>query len=97
MYLQKFWQKWYKGVNKNGYDMMGKPLKVGDLVIAIATHQPVPALVVDIKNKQIAVSQTGDCSDIKNSNGEIVYYTYQPSYEYLKISPEALKAIYFTK
>ena len=96
MYLQKFWNVWLKGMDKAGCDAMGKPLKIGDIVIGMAAFQPMPAIIVDIKNKKIAVSQTGDCSDIKNSKGEIEY-VYQPSYEFLKISLEALKAIYFTK
>lgn len=96
MYLQKFWNVWLKGMDKAGCDAMGKPLKIGDLVICIAAFQPMPAIIVDINNKKIAVSQTGDYSDLKNSKGEIEY-VYHPSYEFLKISLEALKAIYFTK
>ena len=95
MYLQYCYKMWCED-GKHGKDVYGRSLKVGDLVIGIAAYQPVPSIIVDIKNKKIAVSQTGDCSDIKNTKGELVY-DYQPSYEFLKITPEILKAIYFTK
>lgn len=52
MYLSKFWNVWLKGMDKAGCDAMGKPLKIGDLVIGIAAYQPMPAIIVDIKNKK---------------------------------------------
>ena len=97
MYLQQCYKLWQDDAAKAGQDILGRPLKVGDLVICIAAHQPVPAVVFDIKNKKICVSQTGDGSDLKNSFGDVVYDEYKPSDEFLKISPEALKAIYLTK
>lgn len=97
MYLQQFYKTWQEDATKSGQDALGRPLKVGDLVICIAAHQPVPAMVFDIKNKRICVTQTGDGSDLKNSKGDIVYDEYKSSDEFLKISPEALKAIYLTK
>lgn len=93
-YCYKIWQD---DTAKAGQDVLGRPLKVGDLVICIAAHQPVPAIVFDIKNKRICVSQAGDGSDLKNSKGDIVYDEYQPSTKFLKISLDALKSIYLTK
>lgn len=95
MYLQLSYQKWDAG-SKSGYDSLGRPLEVGDLVICIEAYSPIPAKVVDIKNKKIAVSLLGDNSDNKNFKNEIKYH-YRSSDECLKISPEALKAIYLTK
>lgn len=98
MYLQKFWEKWKSGNYKDGCDAFGRPLKVGDLVIGMATSQPVPAMVLDINSaKRILVTQTGDGSDLKNSKGEIVYVVYQQSYEFLKIDEKILKMLYNIK
>jgi hypothetical protein len=97
MYLQQCYKAWQDDVAKAGQDVLGRQLKVGDLVICIAAYQPVPAVVFDIKNKKICIPQAGDGSDLKNSKGDIVYDEYKPSHEFLKISPEALKAIYLTK
>lgn len=95
MYLQLSYQKWESG-SKSGYDALGRSLEVGDLVICIEAYSPVPAKIVDIKNKKIAISLLGDNSDNRNSKNEIKY-DYRSSDECLKISPEALKAIYLTK
>lgn len=95
MYLQLSYQKWESG-SKSGYDSLGRPLEVGDLVICIEAYSPVPAKIVDIKNKKIAISLLGDNSDNRNSQNEIKY-DYKSSDECLKISPEVLKAIYLTK
>lgn len=97
IYLQKFFEIWKNGDYKAGCDAFGRPLKVGDLVICIVTSQPVPAVVFDIKNKKICISQTGDGSDLKNSKGEIVYVVYQQSYEFLKIDEKILKMLYNIK
>lgn len=96
MYLQQCYQKWERG-DGPGLDALGRQLKVGDLVICISAYAPLPALIIDIKNKKIAASITGDGMDLKDKNGKIPNTEYKPSDEFLKISPEALKAIYFTK
>lgn len=97
MYLEGCYQKWESAAGGPGLDALGRPLKAGDLVICISAYEPLPALIIDIKNKKIAASITGDGVDLKDKNGKIPSTEYKPSDEFLKISPEALKAIYFTK
>lgn len=96
MYLQGCYQKWENG-DGPGLDALGRPLKVGDLVICISAYAPIPALIIDIKNKKIVASVTGDGVDLKDKNGKIPNSEYKPSDEFLKISPEVLKAIYLIK
>ena len=97
MYLQQCYQKWEMATGGPGLDALGRPLKVGDLVICISAYEPLPALIIDIKNKKIAASITGDGVDLRDKNGKIPNSEYKPSDEFLKISPEILKAIYHIK
>ena len=98
MYLQDCYQKWEDGYGNNpGRDALGRQLKVGDIVICVSAYSPVPAIIIDIKSKKIAASITGDGMDIKDKNGKIPNSEYKPSDEFLKISPEILKAIYYVK
>ena len=85
MYLQGCYQKWENG-DGPGLDALGRQLKVGDLVICISAYAPLPALIIDIKNKKIAASVTGDGMDIKDKNGKIPNSEYKLSDEFLKIS-----------
>ena len=96
MYLQQCYQKWENG-DGPGRDALGRQLKVGDLVICISAYCPLPAVIVDIMNKKIAASIVGDGTDLKDKNGRIPNSEYKPSDEFLKISPEILKAIYYVK
>lgn len=96
MYLQGCYQKWENG-DGPGLDALGRQLKVGDLVICISAYAPLPAIIIDIKKKKIAASVTGDSTDLKDKNGNIPNTEYKPSDEFLKISPEILKAIHNMK
>lgn len=95
-YLQGCYEKWENG-DGPGRDALGRQLKVGDLVICISAYCPLPAVIIDIMNKKIAASVVGDGADLRDKNGKIPSSEYKPSDEFLKISPEILKAIYHIK
>ena len=97
MYLQQCYQKWEMTTGGPGLDALGRPLKVGDLVICISAYEPLPALIIDIKNKKIAASITGDGVDLMDKNGKIPSSEYKASDEFLKISLDILKAIHNLK
>lgn len=98
MYLQGCYQKWEDCCGNNpGCDALGRPLKVGDLVICISAYSPVPAIIIDIKSKKIAASITGDGVDLRDKNGKIPSSEYKASDEFLKISLDILKAIHNLK
>lgn len=96
MYLQQCYQKWECAAGP-GRDALGRQLNVGDLVICISAYEPLPALIIDIKNKKIAASITGDGVDLRDKNGKIPSTEYKPSDEFLKISLDILKAIHNLK
>ena len=96
LYLQQCYQKW-DNIYGPGRDILGRPLNVGDLVICISAHSPSLAVIIDMKNKKIAASITGDGTDLKDKNGKIPDSEYKPSDEFLKISLDILKAIHNLK
>ena len=96
IYIQDCYQKWENG-DGPGLDALGRQLKVGDVVICISAYSPVPAIIIDIKNKKIAASVTGDGMDLKDKNGKIPNTEYKSSDEFLKISLDILKAIHNLK
>ena len=95
-YLQGCYEKWENG-DGPGRDALGRQLKVGDIVICIYAYIPLPAVIIDIKNKKIAASVVGDGVDLRDKNGKIPNSEYKPSDEFLKISLDVLKSIYFIK
>jgi hypothetical protein len=97
MYLQGCYQKWEMATGGPGLDALGRPLKIGDLVICISAYEPLPAIIIDIKSKKIAASITGDGVDLRDKNGKIPSSEYKASDEFLKISLDILKAIHNLK
>ena len=102
MYLQEMYNKFDNRSIKKGYDMLGRPLNVGDLVIVNYIGLPLPGLILDInQNKDCAVSIRGDVEFIKMSYGpqagQISSRSYYRSSELLKIDEKILKMLYNIK
>lgn len=102
MYLQEIYKKTNNRSLKNGYDILGRPLKVGDLVMVNYIGNPLPGLIVDInQNKEYAVSIRGDVEFVKISTGpragQIGAGAYYHSSELLKIDEKILKMLYNIK
>lgn len=103
MYLREIYDKFDNRTIKKGYDMLGRPLNVGDLVIVNHIGHPFPGLILDInhQNKSCAVSIRGDIEYIKISHGpqagQIDMGAYYRSSELLKIDEKILKMIYNIK
>jgi hypothetical protein len=102
MYLREIYDKFDNRTIKKGYDMLGRPLNVGDLVIVSSMGFPFPGLILDInQNKSCAVSIRGDIEYIKNSHGprvgQIGMGAYYRSSDLLKIDEKILKMLYNIK
>lgn len=102
MYLQEIYKKFDNRSRKKGYDVLGRQLKVGDLVIINYIGLPLPGLILDInQNKDCAVSIRGDVEFIKMSYGpqagQISSGSYHRSSELLKIDEKILKMLYNIK
>lgn len=102
MYLQEIYKKFEHQSPKKGCDVLGRKLKVGDLVIINYVGLPLPGLILDInQNKDCAVSIRGDVEFIKMSYGpragQISSGSYCRSSELLKIDEQILKMLYNIK
>jgi hypothetical protein len=103
MYLQEIYNKFDNRSIKKGYDMLGRPLNVGDLVIVNHIGLPFPGLILDInqQHKSCAVSIRGDIEFIKMSHGpqagQISTGAYYRSSDLSKIDEKILKMLYNIK
>lgn len=102
MYLQEIYKKFEHQSAKKGCDVLGRLLKVGDLVIINYVGYPLLGLIIDInQNKDCAVSIRGDIEYIKilhgPQTGQIASGSYRSSSELLKIDEKVLKMIYNIK
>lgn len=103
-YLKDLAAKWENGDEKHGFDTLGRPLKIGDLVINVLTcTSPIPGRIIDIKNKKYLISNRGDGSEYICDYGphkgqmKTMSSDYVCSYELLKIDDKILELIYKLK
>lgn len=103
-YLKDLASKWENGNEVHGFDTLGRPLKIGDLVINVLTcTSPIPGRIIDIKNKKYLVSNRGDGSEYICDYGphkgqmKALSSDYVCSYELLKIDDKILELIYKLK
>lgn len=104
LYLKNLAAKWENGNEAHGFDSLGRPLKVGDLVINVLTcTSPIPGRIIDIKNKKYLISNRGDGSEYIYHYGphkgqmRALSSDYVCSYELLKIDDKILELIYKLK
>lgn len=104
LYLKDLADKWENGNETHGFDSLGRPLKIGDLVINVLTcTNPVPGRIIDIKNKKYLISNRGDGSEYMHHHGlykgqiKALSSDYVCSYELLKIDDKILELIYKLK
>ena len=102
MFLHEIYKKFDNQSRKKGCDVLGRQLKVGDLVIINFIGYPLPGLILDInQNKDCAVSVRGDIEYIKILHGpqagQIGSGSYYRSSELLKIDEKILKMLYNIK
>lgn len=103
-YLKDLAAKWENGNETHGFDTLGRPLKIGDLVINVLTcTSPIPGRIIDIKNKKYLISNRGDGSEYISDYGprkgqmKVLSSDYVCSYELLKIDDKILELIYKLK
>lgn len=104
LYLKDLADKWENGNEAHGFDSLGRPLKIGDLVINVLTcTSPIPGRIIDIKNRKYLISNRGDGSEYICHHGlykgqmRPLSSDYVCSYELLKIDDKILELIYKLK
>lgn len=104
IYLQELANKFNNASDMRGCDLYGRPLKIGDLVIATeGAYAPLPGVIIDMQNGKAVVSTYGDGSEYICNYGpnkgkmQILKSDYKLTFELLKIDDKILKQIYNLK
>lgn len=91
IFIKDFYSKLRTKTPKD-LDMIGKPLNVGDLVIAPNRGKPMPGIIMKIRNGAFAVCFTGIPEDMSRDASHD-FRTNIGGYEIIKIDKDILKQI----